>query len=287
MHDHELDDHDFDGCCKDCQHSLEIIKPHVLAFAERIEAYSLERLRALSPEELFQLFHILDDLAHLETGPHLAGLVLKEPDIRTKIPVIRSHYSMFFNIHEEQWANELLKSHVAWETLTSCPLYPRYQTLIRNQIEAVHVAPYQTVAFVGCGPVPISLILMAHLYGIQSVGLDQSFKAVELSRRVVRCLGMGEHIGIVHGDHSHLKKLDWDMVLISALAEPKARIFHTLRDTLKERGRAPVIYRTYTGMRAVLYEPVQPDDIEGFEIVKEIHPTGRVNNTIVFAELRE
>jgi hypothetical protein len=40
-------------------------------------------------------------------------------------------------------------------------------------------------------------------------------------------------------------------------------------------------------MRTVLYEPVQPEDIEGFTIVNEIPPMDRVNNTTVIAELTE
>ena len=286
-HHHELDEHDFSGCCKDCQASVDIIKPHIMAFAERIRNYTREMLAALSPEDLYRLYQILDDLAHMEAGVHLAGLILQEPDIHRELPVIRSYYSMFFDIHEVQLAEELLKSHAPWETTEFFPLYPRYEALVKNQIEAMHIAPESRLVFIGCGAVPISLILMSRLYGIRSVGLDKSFRTVELAKKVIQCFGLEKEIEIVRGDDSHLKELDWNMVLVSALAEPKARIFQSLREVLKERGHAPVIFRTYTGMRAVLYEPVQPRDIEGFRIVKEILPTGRVNNTTVFAELDE
>lgn len=285
-HQHELNEHDFLGCCKDCQATVDIIKPHIMAFAKRIKSYTREMLAALSPEDLYQLYQILDDLAHMEAGVHLAGLILEEPDIRRELPAIRSYYSTFFDIHEVHLAEELLKSDDPWETLKSFPLYPRYEILVRNQIEAMHTAANSTLVFIGCGSVPISLILMNRLYGIRSVGLDKFSETVKPSRKVIQCLGLEKEIEIVHGDDLHLKELDWDMVLVSALAEPKARIFQSLREALKERrGHAPVIFRTYTGMRAILYEPVQASDIEGFRIVKEILPTGRVNNTTVFAEL--
>lgn len=112
-------------------------------------------------------------------------------------------------------------------------------------------------------------------------------EAGETANNVIRRLGMEKEIKIIHGDDSDLKNTDWNMALISALAEPKSRIFQTLRQLLKEREHASVVFRTYTGMRAILYEPVKPADIEGFRIVKEILPTGRVNNTTVFAELDE
>ncbi|WP_054698074.1 hypothetical protein [Desulfosarcina cetonica] len=47
-HQHELDQYGFLGCCKDCRRSLEIIKPHIMAFAERIKQYDDEALRAMS-----------------------------------------------------------------------------------------------------------------------------------------------------------------------------------------------------------------------------------------------
>jgi len=287
-HEHELKEHDFLGCCKDCQASLDIIKPHIMGFAKRIKKYTRKMLAALEPDDLYRLYQLLDDLAHMETGTHLAGLILDEPDIRRELPAIRSYYSAFFSIHEKHLAEELLKSEAPWETLKSFPLYPRYETLVRSQIEAVYTAPGSILAFIGCGSVPMSLILMSRLYGIRSIGLDNSAETVNLSKKVIQCLGLGQEVEIIQGDESGLQGSDWDLVLVAALAEPKARIFQTLRKILKERKEhVPVIYRTYTGMRAVLYEPVQPGDIQGFSIVKEILPTGRVNNTTVFAELDE
>lgn len=287
FHEHELKEHDFLGCCKDCRTSLNIIKPHILAFAERIRKYTRKMLEELSPDELYRLYQILDDLAHLNAGEHLAGLILEEEEIRSVLPVIRSYYSTFFNIHEEHLAKQLLGSGNPWETLKTFPLYARYEALVKGQVEAMPVAPGGRLAFVGCGPVPMSLILMSRSYGIRSVGLDGSAETVEWSKKVIACLGLENDIEIVHGDDASLQDLDWDVVLVAALAEPKARIFRNLRKIIREQRSAPVIYRTYTGMRAVLYEPVQSADIEGFKIVKKIFPTGRVNNTTVFVKLDE
>jgi hypothetical protein len=285
-HEHELKKHDFLGCCRDCQASLDIIKPHIMGFAQRIKKYTRNMLAALKPADLYRLYQLLDDLAHMEAGVHLAGLILDEPDIREELPAIRSYYSTFFDIHEKHLAEDLLKAKDPWDTLKSFPFYPRYEALVRNQIEAVHPSPGSRLAFIGCGSVPMTLILMSRLYGIRSMGLDNSEETVNLSKKVIQCLGLGKEVEIIRGDESGLQDSDWDLVLVAALAEPKSRIFQTLRKILKERkAHTPVIFRTYTGMRAVLYKPVQPGDIQGFSIVKEILPTGRVNNTTVFAEL--
>ena len=284
-HEHELAEHDFLGCCKNCRHSLEIIKPHVLAFYEKIKRHSTDSLSKLSPEELYRLYQLLDDVAHLEVGDRLGELILTDVDIKRVLPAIRSYYAAFFSIHEAHLAEELLKTHDPWKVLESFPLYPRYETLIRSQAEELHLAANTLFAFIGCGPVPLSLILLSRLYGIRSIGLDTDPRSVFLAEEVIGCLGLDGDIEIAHGDEALLWDLAWDVVLVAALAEPKPHIFHTLYKILKEKGATPVIYRTYTGLRAVLYRPVQSEDIQGFRITKQVLPTGRVNNTLVLLEL--
>ncbi|WDP91310.1 MAG: nicotianamine synthase [Desulfobacter sp.] len=286
LHEHELAEHDFLGCCKDCRNSLAIIKPHIMGFAGRIEQYSHDMLTALPPDELYRLYQLLDDLAHMNAGPHLSGLILEEADIRQTLPLIRSYYTAFFSIHEARLAQELIHRKDPWAHLVNFPLYPRYEALVRNQIEAMHISSKSRFLFLGSGPVPMTLILMSRLYGIRSMGLDANPETVELSRKVVRHLGLQKDIEIIQGDESCLDSLNWDIILVAALAEPKTRIFNTLRNILDKRGpAAPVIFRTYTGMRAVLYKPVQPEEIRGFKIVKAVAPTGRVNNTTVFMQI--
>ncbi len=286
FHEHELKEHDFLGCCKDCQGSLNIIKPHILAFAERIRKYTREMLEKLPPDELYRLYQLLDDLAHLGVGAHLAGLILEEAEIKAVLPLIRAYYAAFFSIHEMHLARQLIASQDPWETLGAFPLYPRYESLIRTQVETLPNLPYKRLAFIGCGPVPMSLILMNRFYQTRSMGLESSTACVDAAREVIHSLGLGKDIEIVHGDDSLLRDLEWDAVLVAALAEPKERIFRHLRGILMQKDdHIPVIYRTYTGMRAVLYAPVSEDDVKGFRILKKVFPTGRVNNTTVFAEL--
>lgn len=287
-HHHELNEKDFSGCCKACHRSVNIIKPHILKFAARIRNYSPAMLAALKPEKLYSLYQILDDLAHLENGSKLAQLILKDPEIARELPTIRSYYTLFFNIHEMNLAEDIIGSHQPWKTLESFPLYPRYHSLIQNQINATRLTRKSRLAFIGCGPVPMSLILLSHLYGLKSVGLDISWQAAGLARRVIGHLGLRHDIEIVCGDETGLKDLKWDMALVAALAEPKEQIFGNLRRILKKQdSKRPVIFRTYTGMRKVLYEPVKKKDIRGFKITRQLAPTGRVNNTTVFAKLIE
>ena len=288
LHEHELKAHDFLGCCKDCCASLNIIKPHILAFAEKIRKYTRQMLEDLPSDDLYRLYQLLDDLAHLGAGEHLAGLILEEEEIQSVLPIIRTYYATFFAIHEAHLAERLIRAADPWETLKSFPLYPRYKTLIQTQMASTSDLQFTKLAFVGCGSVPMSLILMARFYGTRSLGLDVSRDSVLSAQAVIRSLGLEDRIEIIQGDERLLRDLRWDAVLIAALAEPKERIFRNLRRILNEQNRhVPVIYRTYTGMRAVLYEPVSPEDAKGFRIVKKIFPTGRVNNTTILAELED
>lgn len=286
-HEHELKKHDFLGCCKDCQRSLEIIKPHIMDFAERIGHYDDEALKSMSPDDLYRLFLLLDDLAHMDAGPHLAGLILDEPEIRSVLPNIRAYYNTFFGIHEVHLAEKLLESPSPRETLKSFPLYPRYKALVKNQIELNRIDCGSRLVFIGCGPVPSSLILLNRLAGVRCVGLDVSEDAVNWSRKVVRRLGLEKEIDILRGDETLLREFDWDMVLVAAMAAPKARIFSNLRLIMRENGKTEnlVFFRTYTGMRAILHAPVAEEEIKGFRIVRTFYPVGRVNNTIVAAKL--
>ncbi|MBC2704392.1 nicotianamine synthase family protein [Desulfobacula sp.] len=293
-HEHEIEKHDFLGCCLNCRQSLEIVKPLILGFSKDIKIYSIDALTALDPEELYQKFQIIDDLAHLNVGDGLAGMILDDPTIRHELPVIRSCYTTFFDIHERHLAKQLLNAKNPWVVFESFPLYPRYKTLIKNQMAKMNFSDDSVLAFIGCGPVPMTLILLSRLYKVRTIGIDIMPDSVSLARRVVACLGLEDYITIIQGDETRLRELEWDSILVAALAEPKIRIFKNLRTIIKKAGlrqegnnSIPLIYRTYTGMRAVLYKPVQPDDINGFKIITEIPPTQRVNNTTIIARLIE
>ncbi len=187
-HEHEVEDHDFLGCCLNCRQSLGIVKPLILGFSQDIKIYSQDALTALGPEELYQKFQIIDDLAHLNVGDSLAGMILDDPEIRHELPVIRSCYTTFFSIHERHLAKQLVNAKDPWLVFESFPLYPRYKALIKNQvkyqIEKTDFSADSVLAFIGCGPVPMSLILLSRLYKIRTIGIDIMPDSVSLARRL-------------------------------------------------------------------------------------------------------
>ena len=286
-HDHnqELGDNDFSECCKNCQHSVEIIKPHLMNFYHCIKSYTIDMLLSMKDEEIYELYQVLDDIVHLDPGDRLADLILNDIEIHQTLPTIRSYYATFFSVHEYHLAQRLLQTDHPEALLKSFPLYQRYVRLVTTHVERMGLSSGSRMAFIGCGPVPMTQILLSILYGISSIGFDTDNNVVKLANRCIAHLGESEHITIVHGNETQLWEKEWNAILVAGLAEPKQRIFETLRKVFSQRGPVPLAYRTYTGLRAVLYYPVQPEDIVGFKVIDQINPTGRVNNTLVFLEL--
>jgi hypothetical protein len=151
--------------------------------------------------------------------------------------------------------------------LESFPLYARYEDMINVHIQ--NSPDIEVLAFIGCGPLPVTLLLFSKLYGIRCIGVDKDPEAVSLAKSCVKHFGLEKKISIIKGDETVLSKIEWDSVLIAGLAEPKQCIFRNLHSMIKNRKSdskksVSVCYRNYSDMRQLLYWPVQPEQIRGF-----------------------
>ncbi|OPY30672.1 MAG: Nicotianamine synthase protein [Methanobacterium sp. PtaU1.Bin242] len=180
---------------------------------------------------------------------------------------------------ETENAVAILESDDPWATLESFHFYPRYQGLIKNENQLVKFTPEQKVVFIGGGPLPLTLILFNKLYGSRCVSVEIEPEVAELSRQVLEKLGLESEIEVVTGDETSVRDMDYTVIMVAALAEPKERVFTNLWDIVDTI--TPIIYRTYTGMRAILYSPVTEKATRGFHKEVMILPTGKVNNTSV------
>lgn len=238
-------------------------------------------------KELYGVFSELDKLGHMNVDNEMCELILRDPVIQPLLPEIHASYSNFFSLHETQLARNILNSENPWKMLESFPLYPRYKNLINVHIQ--NSPKIKMLAFIGCGSLPVTLLLFSKLYGIRCIGVDQDPEAVVLAKSCVKHFGLEKEISIILGDESVLSKIEWDSVLVAGLAEPKKRIFQNLYNMIKNKKselkkQISVCYRSYTGMRQLLYQPVRPEHTQGFRKIKEIYPSGGVNNTLVFLE---
>jgi len=282
-HDHPVDAHTFDDCCMECAQSLDRLRELLASLHAQIAAHDETSLAALAPDELFQLFLVLDDIAHLEGGERLADWLDTDAEIRTLLPAIHAYYEIFFALHERHLAEAILAaSGDPWETVDGFALIARYEGLLANERGLIPARdPALPLVFLGCGSAPVSLFLRARSGGRRAVGIDRDPEAVSLATRCVARLGLADCIEIVEGDETAVGDHTPGAVLIAALAEPKAQIFATLHRLLAGRPETPVLYRTYAGMCTVLHAPVRPDEVVGFTTVRQVKATGRINNTSV------
>jgi len=262
------------------------IRSQLLLFYSKITEFDLTKMTDSNLAELYTVFTELDALGHLDVDNEMCECILRDPVIQSLLPIIHSSYSNFFSLHETHLAQKILNHENPWKMLQSFPLYPKYESLISAHF---HNSPrIEVLAFIGCGPIPVTLLLFSKLYGIPCIGIDKDPKAAALAKRCVNHFGLEEKISILCGDETSLSKFEWNSVLIAGLAEPKLQIFQNLYTVIKRKSdpikSISVCYRNYTGMRQLLYWPVQPKYTLGFRKINEIYPTDGANNTLVFLE---
>jgi len=266
---------------------LDDIRSRILHFYSKIKEYDLSKTTESNLPELYDVFSELYELAHTNVSEAIYHTVFKDPVICSLLPQIHRSYIRFFSLHETHMARKVLNHDDPWKMLESFPLYRRYENLIKVQVE--NSPEIGTLAFIGCGPLPVTLLLFDKLYNIRCIGIDKNPEAVELAKKCIKHFGLEKEISIILGDETVLSGVEWDSVLIAGLTEPKTRIFRNLYYIIKKKKlelKKPnsICYRNYTGMRQLLYWPVRPEHTLGFRKIKEIYPSGGVNNTLVFLE---
>ena len=247
-------------------------------------ANSLDKYQKCKPDEipLDEIIKLLDSveiIAHdQEIDFDSAKHILDDDQMNEALKIIRKFYVRLGARLETENAKAILKSDDPWSTLESFHFYNRYQGLIKNENQLVKFTPEQKVVFIGGGPLPLTLILFNKLFKSQCVSVEIQPEVAKISRQVLKKLGMPE-IEVVEGDETSIKDMDYTVIMVAALAEPKERVFTNIWEMVDTT--TPIIYRTYTGMRAILYSPVTEKATRGFHKEVMILPTGKVNNTSV------
>ena len=252
----------------------------IKAIANSLKNYEEYKLLEMPLEEIIPLLDSVEEIAHdqvidFDSAKH----ILDDQKMNDALTIIRGFYVDLGSRLETGKAVEILKSDDPWTTLKSFHFYNRYQGLIKNENQLVKFTPEQKVVFIGGGPLPLTVILINKIFKANCISIERIPEVAELSRQVITKLGLESQIVVLEGDETNLKDLDYTVVMVAALAEPKERVFTNLWETLKTS--TPIIYRTYTGMRAILYSPVTEKATRGFHKEVMILPTGKVNNTSV------
>lgn len=245
-----------------------------------LDKYGNSKLDEINIDEIIDILDEVEIIAHdKEIDFDSAKHILDDEKMNKALKLIRKFYVYIGARLETENALKILESDNPNETLDSFHFYERYIGLIENESQLAKFNDEKTFVFLGSGPLPLTLIMFNKIFKCKCIGIEQDANVAELSKKVLRKLDLEDEIEIVVGNETVIKDLKYDILMVAALAEPKERVFSNIWTYVDEK--TPVIYRTYTGMRAILYSPVLEKDTRGFHKEVMMLPSGKTNNTSV------
>lgn len=245
-----------------------------------IDKYGDSKLDNIKLEKILKLLDEVEIIAHdniidFDSAKH----ILDDPKMNKALQLIRKFYVYTGSRLETENAKKILESENPEKTLESFTFFDRYEGLIKNESQLVKFDENKKIVFIGSGPLPLTLIMFNNIFKSKCIGIEMDEETANLSREVLNKINMEENIEIIVGDEKTIQNIDYDIIMVAALAEPKERVFANVWELINEK--TPVLYRTYTGMRAILYSPVTEKETRGFHKEVMILPTGNINNTSV------
>ena len=226
-------------------------------------------------------FTALDRLAALDPPEGVVDRILREPSLADALRSVHRLRRLYGLRLEIERAEAVLRSPDPWDALRAFPFYPNYELLADAEAGGAGLGAGATVVFLGSGPLPLSLVMLARRHGIRGVGIERDPGLWDLSRRLLERLGLAGQVRVERGDHRMLPLPEpADLVMVAAAATPQGEIFDHLARGLPEG--ALVSHRVYEhGLRRLL-------DLRGgfrpppvFREIRRIPPRPPVNNTVV------
>ncbi len=252
----------------------------ISAIADELSKYDGDDLERQPLDKIIPLLDAIEVIAQdMEINFVSAQLILNDERISEALKVIRAFYVAVGTRLETQNARDILIADDPWAEVESFHYYNRYLTLVGNEVLLAAFSAGDRVVFIGGGSVPLTSMLLNTHYGVEGISLELVPQIADLSRQVLDKLGFSSSIEVVCGDESALADLKYDGVIVGASAEPKNRVFTNVRSVVSTETK--ILYRTYSGMRAILYPTVTAEDLAGFHESGRVLPTGKVNNTSV------
>jgi hypothetical protein len=145
-------------------------------------------------------------------------------------------------------------------------LYDRFSHLITKELNLVNY-DFNRLLFIGSGPFPITAILLHHFTGKRIDCLEKFSQSAEISRAVLKKLGLEEKVIVHEGDGGSFDTKEYDVVLNALLAKPKWQIMKNIRRN--GNPNCKVLCRTSYGLRQLLYEATASNAIHGFKVEGE------------------
>ena len=271
--------------------SPETVLEEILALHRDIRAMSDDETLYGPLDRTGELFRQLDSLITMDIEEDAALKLLQKKELDPVFADLSRFRSLYTVRLETEHANEILESDSPWATLEKFPFYGNYLKLVHTESGGLGLSPGDRVAFLGSGPLPLTLIVFFRQHGVKSMGIEQDSSRANLSKKVLEKLGLSEAVTIINGNHFSLNGEGFALypdagikaLMIAAQAEPKKEILEHLLKVMPVGSR--ISCRIYEkGLMKLLNRNCLLDLPEGFEEHERVQPEPPVYNTVVFLE---
>lgn len=231
---------------------------------------------------LTSAFQRLDNLMSQQIDDRYIEEVLYSTELEPVFDVITRYRSQYYAMIEDEQAHSILESPDPWDVFKNVSYFSNYLQLAQVEHDGAGLKPGDRVVFLGSGPLPLTLIVLCHEYGLNGIGIEQDPERVNLSRKVLSKLGLSDQIKIIGTNHQSFPlKEKCELIMVAAQAEPKKDIFDHLADV--SPSGTVISYRIYEkGLRRLLDTFSRYELSEVFREYLRVPPKPPVNNTVVF-----
>lgn len=191
---------------------------------------------------------------------------------------------------EAHWAKRIAGSDAPNTTLHAFPYYANYEKLTKlewHSLLSCQSHDDHSVLFVGGGPLPLTAMLLAKLYGQTVTILDYNSAACQAAQSVIAKLGLNHRISVIQSDAATFDGYSrFNTIFVAALAgaapQEKEKIMRRIKE-LSPR-QAHILARSSWGTREILYTPLDQKLFSLFQPIIEVRPHHDVVNSIVIFE---
>jgi len=217
-----------------------------------------------------------------------AQAVLATPEIQALRPALLALREVYEYTLEKQWAEHIIAHAQPHMALRALSVYAGYYRAVHFEISLLEKAlpqACQSILFIGPGPLPLTVILLAQHFACPIVSVDIRSEACTLAADVCKALGLAHLTSFHCADvRAFTNFAQYDTIFLAALVGAddvmKKRIVQHLSQHI---GPAQVLMlRKGHLLRQLVYATIAVEDLTAFEVnAFQASPKGVFQSTLV------
>ncbi|MCJ7572171.1 MAG: class I SAM-dependent methyltransferase [Candidatus Thermoplasmatota archaeon] len=102
----------------------------------------------------------------------------------------------------------------------------------RKERDKFNLSKSKKILFIGCGPYPITALILAEMNGVRIVAIDHNEKCVKISRKVLEQKNINRKISVELGEGLNYPLKGFDTIIASGCSQPKIQVInHILQNS--------------------------------------------------------